>query len=582
MELKEQQKELQDVKVECILKKSSYPLVQWLMTKYPFISSEKGDDVYYYNDGIYEDADMLISNTSEKVLDVSCTNNKTNEVRGHITRSTGRKDEEIYDNPNPYLICLQNGILNVQTLEVTPHTPKLFFLNRVPANYDPLAECPNFEKFMSEIVSKEDVDKLQEYVGYCLYRSMPFHKALMLVGTGSNGKSTFIHILTQFLGSHNVSEIPLQSLETNKFAPAELHGKLVNVFADIPSESMKSTSYFKILVSGDSITAERKFKNPFRFANTAKMIFSANQVPISYDDSDAFYRRWEIVTFPTTFQKGTVDALIKEKIINPQEISGILNWALKGLKRLLETQTFTGSQTTEEVRARYSQLSDSVKAFQMDCLEFDNESWVTKQELYQIYTEYCRNKRFISLNYDSFHRRLQKLINIEDYRPQIIKGNRPSAWKGIRVNHDNLASTFQMSKVDAKNTNLFVNSTTITNMSTMSTFIPIEKRSNNIYIIRSKVDGRNFSPKIDINNKKMVDMVDMVDENGLKTGCCPENVNLDGFVMVDARMVSQLTLDPVRCKICSLNHCHYTHGVTGSPYCYLCANDVVTKGELAK
>ena len=106
--------------------------------------------------------------------------------------------------------------------------------------YDPNAECPLIQKFLEEITgSKEDAEILIEVIGYCLYRSYPIQKALMLVGDGANGKTTFLRLLTRFLGHQNVSNRSLHELETNRFAKASLFGKLANIYDDLPDKTLR-------------------------------------------------------------------------------------------------------------------------------------------------------------------------------------------------------------------------------------------------------------------------------------------------------------------------------------------------------
>ena len=142
---------------------------------------------------------------------------------------------------------------------------------------------------------------LQEIIGYCLYKGYPIQKAIMLVGSGSNGKSVFIQLLQHFLGVYHCASNSLQKLAVNRFSLSSLHGKLANLFADLSSSSLSDTSIFKMLTGGDLIQAEKKFKDEFSFTNYAKLIFSANAIPKSPDDSDAFFRRWIIIVFPFKF-----------------------------------------------------------------------------------------------------------------------------------------------------------------------------------------------------------------------------------------------------------------------------------------
>ena len=177
----------------------------------------------------------------------------------------------------------------------------MIFLKKIPIKYNPNADCPKIKEFINQIMREEDVVVLQELAGYCLWKDYPIQKAFALVGEGSNGKSTFLRLLTKLLGKENVSSISLQDLVNNRFAVANLYGKLANIFADLPPEILKDTAKFKMLTGGDIITAEKKFKNPFKFYNYAKLIFSCNRLPVTYDDTTAFFRRWVIINFPNTF-----------------------------------------------------------------------------------------------------------------------------------------------------------------------------------------------------------------------------------------------------------------------------------------
>src|SRR5205807_62228 len=124
----------------------------------------------------------------------------------------------------------------------------------------------------------EDLNLIQEYAGAILWRS-PLQRAVLLNGTGANGKSVFIRLLQALVGLANVTARSLQELELNRFAKADLFGKLVNLYADLPETALKSTGTFKILTGGDPVTAERKFQQPFTFIPYAKHVYSCNRIP---------------------------------------------------------------------------------------------------------------------------------------------------------------------------------------------------------------------------------------------------------------------------------------------------------------
>jgi phage/plasmid-associated DNA primase len=124
----------------------------------------------------------------------------------------------------------------------------------------------------------------------------------------------------------------LHRILDNRFAVAELYGKLANIDADMSTEALRNTGILKKLTGGGPIPAERKFKPPFRFVNYAKLLFSANEIPQTPDETDAFFARLIIINFPKQFIEGAnADPYLFEKISTDKELSGFLYILLKRL-----------------------------------------------------------------------------------------------------------------------------------------------------------------------------------------------------------------------------------------------------------
>jgi len=406
-------------------------LAEEIMAEYHFITMMDNEVIYVYNNGFYQPyGEVLIKKLCKDRLQDEYRKNRASEVIDYIKASTYvRRREE-----PPNLIPLKNGVLDLETMELKPHSPEYMFFNKLPVKYDPDATCPNIDKFHREITgSEEDVQLLEEVIGFCLYRDYFIAKALMLVGGGANGKSTWLNLVKTFLGLENVSSRSLQELEENRFAKADLHHKLANIYADLPDRALRRTGTFKMLTGRDPITAERKFQNSFQFVNYAKLLFSANKVPEAYDDTDAFFRRWIIIVFPNQFVGDDADPNILERLTTEEELSGLLNKALKALKRLLERGQFSYSKTTEEIKEDYIRKSSPIAAFVMDCLEVDSDAFIVKKELFQTFAEYCRIRSIPSVTQDTFFKNLPQHISVTDFRPK-IEGKRPPVFKGIRYN----------------------------------------------------------------------------------------------------------------------------------------------------
>lgn len=430
-------------------------LVDYFLKEYAIITFSDTDEIFIYNEGVYwSHGDKRISKEIQKLIPQFVVTHIVNEVMGQIKRTTYKEREDIKEPIDK--LCLKNGILNLTTLEIEPHSPDLIFFNRINVTYDIEKTCPKILKFLKEVVSEVDLVILQEFMGYCLYKRYFIHKALMLVGSGANGKSTLIRLLKEFLGQENCSSIPLQQLENNRFALSTLFGKLSNIFADLPARALRETSIFKMLTGEDLIPAEKKFKDHFFFDNYAKMIFSANQIPRSPDDSDAFFRRWIIINFPNQFLNEKADKNLIRKITTSEELSGFLNFAIKGLKRLISKGDFSNSKTIQQVRETYIRQSDSVGAFIMDCVLISSEDFIPKKEVYTFYCDYCRTKDYPIVPENTFHRQLQTQIRVEDYRPLLEiedKKQRIQSWRGIKVqlNPDNSDNVDKDDKMESVN-----------------------------------------------------------------------------------------------------------------------------------
>jgi len=271
--------------------------------------------------------------------------------------------------------------------------------------------------------------------GYCLFKDYPLAKAFMLLGSGANGKSTMLEILETFLGEENTTSPSLQRLLNNKFAANQLFGKLANIHADLSSDELKDTGKFKMLTGGDKLQAEKKYKEPFEFRNYAKLIYSANELPKTNDRTKAFFRRWIIIEFPCEFDEedeGT-DPSLPDCIIDEEELSGLLNWSLDGIERLLENKSFTKTDAREEIERKWMMQTDSLRAFIDMVCEVKQDAYISKEDLYRIYRNFCDKHNIFVSKKASVTKRIPTLEGqVSKYRP-IINGERPRCWKNLTL-----------------------------------------------------------------------------------------------------------------------------------------------------
>jgi putative DNA primase/helicase len=324
-------------------------------------------------------------------LSEQLTKHMANEVIYRIQCLTSLDRSEFQ--PPKDKIPLLNGVLNLENGELEPHSSENRFLWRIPVTFNAHADCPAIDGFLEEVLGSLK-QLFYEIAGYCPRPGNKYQRSFLAVGFGDNGKSTALGLLKEFLGSENVSARSLQELIENRFAKSDLYGKLANIHADIPDAALTRTGAFKMLTGGDLISAEEKFKPAYEFVCDAKLIFSCNVVPESYDDSDAFHRRWILIPFTKTIPLDRQDKNLLDKLTTPQELSGLFNKALAAFRRVEESGTFTNEGSIEAKRDLYQRLSDPIQSFIDDCVDFDPDRHVVKQELFQAFQEYSRKQRY--------------------------------------------------------------------------------------------------------------------------------------------------------------------------------------------
>ena len=305
-------------------------------------------------------------------------------------------------------IVVNNGMLDWKTGNVLPWNPEFHTTISFDITYDPMAECPRFEQYMEQWLPNENIRKVvQEYVGYCLIPNTKFRKALFLYGKGKNGKSMLLEFLQDFFGDHKAT-LSYDGL-FQRFGPANLKGKLVNIYDDTTVAFAKDTGIVKNLIAGGTISAEFKGKDHFTFTNVARFIFSAQETPRTSDHSEAWYDRWIFVKFPNKF-KPSNEKKVEIQTALKEERAGIFNWMLEGLKRLFSQDGFSESEDLFITNQEYRNQNDSISMFVSNMCKYDGKQiGTTINDLYRVYTTWSDFEGLKPLSKRTFTERLQDL-----------------------------------------------------------------------------------------------------------------------------------------------------------------------------
>ena len=274
-----------------------------------------------------------------------------------------------FDSSSDYLVC-RNGTLHIPTRRLGPHDPKLYITTGVNYDYDPDAKAPAWMRYLEwldEQCGVDVVEFLQEFAGLALTPEMKYEIAIWLVGKMGGGKSTFIEGIRAAL-SDRVTRLGLSDVARSRFALTNLPGKTLATCTEQPSDFIAQTDTLNAIISGETITVERKFEHPYDFNPTVKLLWAMNEKPRVADPNNGIFRRVHIINIPP------IDDADKDVTLKPRiqlEGPGILNWCLEGWERLTHRGFFVKPLTVAEASHDFQLSSDICALFMDECMTRD-------------------------------------------------------------------------------------------------------------------------------------------------------------------------------------------------------------------
>lgn len=289
-------------------------------------------------------------------------------------------------------ICVGNGLLRVDDLDLIPHTPQFFCTVKVAAPFDPSAACPKWVAALDRLMQgdAERVAVLQELFGACLDVNLPFKHFALIVGESDCGKTTFSAGLLAVIGPENASAVSLNDLAQDKFAAAALVGKAVNVVPDQGYFQSRDESVLKGHTGGEQVRVQRKGEDGFEFFPTAKFVIACNTAPNFADPSAGVWNRMVAVPFDYIMPKAEQDGRMKTPAFWAAEAPGILNWGLEGLRRL-KANGFTRSTKCEALKCRHRDQSNPLGVYLAECYRPAAGGKVHTRDILDGYEEWKRD-----------------------------------------------------------------------------------------------------------------------------------------------------------------------------------------------
>ena len=328
-------------------------------------------------------------------------------------------EDSVEFNKNEYTVVFKNGILDLTTMVLEPMTPDHLESIQINANYDPTAYSSTADEFFATATcGDKDVEQLlYEAIGYSLLKTNALAKAFVLVGSGRNGKSTFLDILKNILGRNNYTAISFKDL-ANNFRASSLRNKLASLAGDISSQPIQESDLFKSITAYEDVMLEQKYKDAIIDKLFATMFFACNKLPRTPDTSDGFYRRFVIIPFNADLSKITnVDGLaFHNKLMSQESIDYIVYKACQAIYKVLNTtKEFSLPDCVKEMLNKYRIDNSSALSWVRDRIKWD----LTKLKGYKInvafanYQAYCTEVNRSPMSQVNFNAELKKELNIE-------------------------------------------------------------------------------------------------------------------------------------------------------------------------
>lgn len=368
-------------------------LLKWFEQEHPYVTNAVGGQIYTFEKTHYNSfSPNEVKAFAEKWFQ-HCNQNKAGEFYQKVVRNNLVKPEW-FPNTSENQMNFLNGVLDIKTMKFTEGHPRdKGFMYVLPYNYDATEDAPRFSRYLEEVTKgdKELQKTLLEFGGYCLSNDEYWeHKALLLVGSGRNGKSVFLEVMAS-IAENAFSTVSMRNLQDVQHV-ATLEGKLFNLSEESSSNSFRETDMFKALTTGGQITVKTVYEKPYQIRNRAKLIFSCNELPSSADKSFGFYSRFAIVPFDAVFTRENRDPLLIQKL--KAERAGILNMMLEAYREMKHRGYMTQSARGDLELEQYKTENDSVLQWIKEHVTVlprtqTDEKYTAVSELYNSYKNFC-------------------------------------------------------------------------------------------------------------------------------------------------------------------------------------------------
>ncbi len=392
----------------------------YIIEKYNTIYTNGRLCVYDKTRGFYDSNIRLIKRLMVDMIK-NITRSRREEVYDYLTIMSQEAEQS-----NRRYVLFKNGVYDLSTRQLLPHSPEYIISNQIPWDYNPHAYSELVDKTLNKLSCNDPEirTQLEECIGYCFYRDSKLGKCFVFTGEKNNGKSTFIFMLNNLLGDDNYCSVDINNL-ARELDIASLSNKLANIKDDISDGYMDglNISLFKQIATGNRCRGKFLYQDPFDFYPYATLIFSANNMPRMKDPTGAVLKRLIFIPFNAVFTKEDpdFDPQINDKLCKQECMEYLINLGINALIRVIDSNEFTISKASRDETNDYKISNDSVLSFisEVGSEGILNES---SRDVYSRYEVFCGEEGAKPVRKSEMHKRIKSELGYKLSEPKKLNG----------------------------------------------------------------------------------------------------------------------------------------------------------------
>jgi putative DNA primase/helicase len=391
------------------------------------LAVDPGERILVYRDGVYIDGRHAVNAAIGDMLGDAY---RPLHARAAVELLVSRLHEAgrtIGDTPSTALVNLANGLLNPFTGDLAPHTHEHLSLVQFPVAWNPKAECTVFDGWLDEVTGGRGDDLLEASAQVLDLRGHRQRKAVFAHGPTRSGKSTYLRLMENIVGHDARSAVTLHDLTGNRFACADLFGKVLNTANELSSAHVDDLATFKSVTGDDPIRAERKYGQPFTFRNRALFMFAANEIPTVSEVSGAYLARIRPYRFPNSYE-GRENPDLEARML--RELPGILVRLVEALRRFDTRGGYLDDDDSQGALDDFARHSDRVRLFLHETTTRATDAHVERGELFEAFERWAQQNRRQVLGRHRFYDH----ISTAGYRAVVRRGKR--GFVGLELRHE--------------------------------------------------------------------------------------------------------------------------------------------------